>query len=187
MRSQEIGQKPSVSQLNELMAQGILLGKSHDKLRKSKKYDRTRSFFPAFIETEPERGELSLNNVYRYVGKISRSGFNKNKLWSMTIAEAGYLFDGSDMTDSYRSNYIFEWNENEVLKSKRKVILPSDEEDINLNLLPEKVDDIMFEADSLNAINEFERFTSTEFLELISRVKKFRQTSAGELELSYNR
>lgn len=186
MYSLEIERKPTPDQLTELMSAGIMLGKSQDRLIKSKKAENTRVILPEFVDEEPGKGELRLNKTYRYIGRISRGGFNRQKLWSMVLTEDGYTFDGSDMVDSYRINNIFRWTKDEVITSERKVFLLGEEDELGLDFIPEKVDDIMYQPDMLHAMSQFQFLSTIEVEDIMSSVNNYRNI-ASQYELSYNR
>lgn len=184
MYSLEIKTKPSPDQLFRLAAIGVCIAKDQGKLKESTQADNAHIFLSADAEViEVHNEEEYLRSTHKFIGRIAKIGY---KRWSMRIAEP-YWISASDGDDGYRATYSFEWTNKETVYARKHMHARGAWEGVLISgLLPERIDEIMYEADFLHAVNEFETVSGADCGELVRAMDDFSRKPRFSV-IEYNR
>lgn len=164
-------EKPVPEQLFKLASIGICLAKTQGKLYESRQKKNAHVFLAREIETPEVHSEEEYRcTTHKFIGRVARIGY---KHWRMCIAEL-YWVSTKDSEDGHRAVYTFEWTNNAVLVASKKMNTKREEHE---SVLPEGVDELLFEASFVHAMNEFETVSKADCDQLIVEMHAFSRLS----------
>ena len=174
---------PTPEQLFKIASIGICLAKNQGKFRGSREKENAHLFLADELEYVEIQKNDDQQTTHKFIGRVGRIGY---KHWSMRLAEAYWVSKGGN-DDGYRLTYKFEWTDKDTLIAQRHLHAKEDEDDIpfGFSINPETVDDLMFEPDFLNAVNQFGHVSKADAESLTRSMQLFSDTSARVLH--YNR
>lgn len=166
---------PDVRDVSKMAALIICTADDMGKLRKGRHADNRRVFSAEksdllFMDEDYQR--ITEN----YSGCISRSGYSRNRQWSMKIAERFWATEYAADEDIIklvgqscgRTHYNFRWNEGTVTEASKEVLVIADDKP-----QPETMDDAIFMPGLLHTMAESQKISHADFSHLYRNIYDF--------------